>query len=259
MKYNTVILDWAGTAVDFGCFAPVAAFQKAFERVGLAPTIEETRAPMGMKKWDHIKKMLSGKRLAAEFMEKYGREAKEDDIETIYDTFETELFKVLDGYAQPLPGVCETIALLREKGVKIGSTTGYTSKMMQIVTQKAKEYDYAPDSMVTPDDVCEMGRPYPYMIWKNLRILQVKNIQEVVKVGDTAADIREGKNAGCVSVGIIKGSSILGWSHEEWEKADDTSKKEACESARQAFEAAGADAVLYDITELPAFMENQKG
>ena len=71
MNYKTVILDWAGTAIDFGCFAPVAAFKKAFERAGLRPTIEETRAPMGMKKWDHIKKMLRGERLAAEFAEKY--------------------------------------------------------------------------------------------------------------------------------------------------------------------------------------------
>ncbi len=255
MKYNTVILDWAGTAVDFGCFAPVAAFQKAFEQSGIFPTIEETRAPMGMKKWDHIKKMLDGERLAAEFFRKYGRKPEEADIQKIYDTFEAELFAVLDQYAEPLPDVCDTLERLRSMGVKIGSTTGYTAQMMEIVTREAEKHGYAPDCLIAPDDVCGMGRPYPYMIWKNLRQMGVKNIHEVVKVGDTEADIREGKNAGCISVGVIKGSSMLGWTSEEWNAASDAARKEACASARKAFEAAGADAVLLDITELPAFME----
>ena len=255
MKYNTVILDWAGTTVDFGSFAPVAAFQKAFERAGLEPTIDETRAPMGMKKWDHIKKMLRGERLAAEFVQKYGREPDDSDIQKIYDVFETELFAVLEGYAEPLPGVCETVRALREKGVRIGSTTGYTAAMMEIVAPRAKEYGYAPDCIVCPDDVCGMGRPYPYMIWKNLRRLEVKNVLDAVKVGDTAADIREGRYAGCVSIGVIKGSNILGWTLEEWENAEEGAREEACAKARQAFLDAGADVVLNDITELPAFLE----
>ena len=29
-KIECIIMDWAGTAVDYGCFAPVAAFLKAF-------------------------------------------------------------------------------------------------------------------------------------------------------------------------------------------------------------------------------------
>lgn len=30
-----VIFDWAGTTVDFGCFAPVSAFAEAFARQAL--------------------------------------------------------------------------------------------------------------------------------------------------------------------------------------------------------------------------------
>lgn len=29
-KISCVIMDWAGTAVDFGCFAPLNAFLKVF-------------------------------------------------------------------------------------------------------------------------------------------------------------------------------------------------------------------------------------
>ena len=45
-----VIFDWAGTTVDFGCFAPVSAFVEAFRKAGIDVTLEETRAPMGKLK-----------------------------------------------------------------------------------------------------------------------------------------------------------------------------------------------------------------
>ncbi|MFR1296342.1 MAG: hypothetical protein ACLSBH_13430 [Coprobacillus cateniformis] len=58
MKIEAVIFDWAGTTVDYGCFAPVQAFHDAFEAYGLHPTFDEIRQPMGMLKIDHIKTML---------------------------------------------------------------------------------------------------------------------------------------------------------------------------------------------------------
>ena len=54
MKPQLVIFDWAGTTVDYGCFAPVNAFALAFQKFGITPTVEEIRAPMGMLKRDHI-------------------------------------------------------------------------------------------------------------------------------------------------------------------------------------------------------------
>lgn len=47
---QAVIFDWAGTTVDYGCFAPVQAFQEAFAHHGVPVTLEETRKPMGMLK-----------------------------------------------------------------------------------------------------------------------------------------------------------------------------------------------------------------
>ena len=62
---EAVIFDWAGTTVDFGCFAPVQAFIETFKAAGVEPTMEETRAPMGMLKIDHICTMLKMDRIAA--------------------------------------------------------------------------------------------------------------------------------------------------------------------------------------------------
>ncbi|MGH8404885.1 MAG: phosphonoacetaldehyde hydrolase, partial [Pseudomonas sp.] len=54
-KLQAVVLDWAGTVVDFGSFAPTQIFVEAFGEFGVAVSLEEARGPMCMGKWDHIR------------------------------------------------------------------------------------------------------------------------------------------------------------------------------------------------------------
>ncbi|EEG55909.1 hypothetical protein [Enterocloster asparagiformis] len=83
MKYEAVIFDWAGTTVDYGCFAPVQTFVEVFQDYGIRPTVEETRKPMGMLKWDHIKAMLGMERIRSEFVKRYGREPENRDVDAL--------------------------------------------------------------------------------------------------------------------------------------------------------------------------------
>ena len=54
-RINAVILDWAGTTVDFGSFAPTQIFVEAFRQAfAVEITLEEARVPMGLGKWQHI-------------------------------------------------------------------------------------------------------------------------------------------------------------------------------------------------------------
>jgi len=251
MKIKTIILDWAGTSVDFGSFAPVEAFMSAFAEYGINPTADETRAPMGLAKRTHVAMMLSGERLSAEWVSKYGRTHTESDIDSVYEKFEPALFSVLKNYTNPLPNVLDVVAQIRAMGIKIGSTTGYTRQMMDIVAPLAKENGYAPDYLVCPEDVDGKGRPYPYMIWRNLEALGCTHISEVLKIGDTEADMQEGKAAGCLSVGVIIGSSVLGLSENELASLDPAQKAEAFEAARQKYLASGADYVIESIAQLP--------
>jgi phosphonoacetaldehyde hydrolase len=259
MKIKTIILDWAGTSVDFGSFAPVDAFMSAFESYGISPTANETRAPMGLAKRTHIAMMLSGERLAAEWISKYGKPHTEADIDKLYEKFEPALFGVLKNYAKPIPGVLETVAWIRSQGIKIGSTTGYTSQMMDIVVPLAKENGYAPDHLVCPEDVGGKGRPYPYMIWRNLEYLGCTDISEVLKIGDTQADMQEGKAAGCKSIGIIVGSSVLGLSEDELSALDCRSKENLFAAVREKYFEYGADFVIDSISELPKLMQTIGG
>jgi len=255
MNIDTVILDWAGTAVDFGSFAPVNALRFAFNAYGINPTDDEIRLPMGLAKRDHVKTMLSGVRLSSDWENINGNSFTEKDIDGIYEKFEPALFKTLPNHAAPLPGVLAVVEWLRMKGIKIGSTTGYTREMMDIIVPLAKKCGYSPDFIACPDDVGNMGRPYPYMLWQNLRMLKCTSVKKVLKIGDTAADMEEGHAAGCLCVGVIKGSSLLGLSQTEYDNLNNIDKNSLYAKVRQIYNKAGADFVINEITDLPTLIE----
>ena len=234
-KIEAVIFDWAGTTVDYGCFAPVQAFSEVFKEFGVTPTMEEVRKPMGMLKIDHIRTMLSMDRIQQCWQEKYNRPSNEEDVQKMYAVYEAKLLSVLDQYADPKP-------------------YGYTDKMMTIVTKCAEENGYRPDVWFSPDSVELKGRPYPYMVFKNMQELEVTSVANVVKVGDTISDIKEGKNAGVLSIGVIEGSSELGLSEEEYEALSQEEKDSLCKKVRTSFLEAGADAVILNMSELNEYI-----
>lgn len=156
---------------------------------------------------------------------------------------------ILDRFAQPKPYVLEVVKELRARGIKIGSTTGYTDDMMAVVVPKAKEAGYEPDTWFSPDSVGHVGRPYPYMIFQNMEALHVSSVEHVVKVGDTVSDILEGKHAGVFTVGVVEGSSEMGLT-EEYDALTQEKKEEKIEEVRQRFQKAGADAVILHMGEL---------
>lgn len=244
MNITTVILDWAGTTVDYGCLAPVGAFQEAFNQAGYEPTLEEIRAWMGLPKRDHI----------AAILQNIGHDLA--DVDRIYALFESALFAVLPDYCEPLPGVVDAVTQLRAMGIRVGSTTGYTRAMMGVVVPLAARQGYAPDCVVCPDDTDGVGRPYPYMLWRGAHLLQAQAIQHVVKVGDTLADIHEGRNAGCISVGVLAGSSMVGLSRGEIAAMSQSEIAVSFAAAELAYREAGADFVIATIADLPGLIES---
>lgn len=254
-KVEGVILDWAGTTVDFGCFAPVNVFIDIFKNAGINVTMAEAREPMGMLKIDHIRAMLSMPRVATLWEEKYGRSFTEQDVEVLYAEFEPALMASLSSYTDPIPGVVETIDTLRNQGLKIGSTTGYTNTMMEVVVPNALKKGYHPDVVITPDATNSMGRPYPYMIYRNMEALKLSASWKVVKVGDTISDIKEGVHAGVWSVGVIIGSSEMGLSSEEFANLSEAEKQAAIDKTAQSFMENGADFTIQTMRELPQLID----
>ncbi|ANE45830.1 phosphonoacetaldehyde hydrolase [Paenibacillus swuensis] len=253
-RIKAVILDWAGTVIDYGCFAPMHAFIQVFEEAGVRITTREARIPMGMLKWDHIEAILQMERIKVAWADRYGKEAVKEDVDRLYVRFETILMESLQTYTDPIPGALETVNQLREAGIAIGSTTGYTSGMMETIVPEAKRKGYSPDYWIASDQV-KAGRPYPYMIFQNLNELGIFPPSAVIKVGDTVSDVLEGKNAGVWTVAVIRGSSELGLTEEEVYSLPEDELAVRLNQARRTFEEAGADYVIGSIHLLPSVID----
>ena len=108
-KIECVILDWAGTAVDYGCFAPVSAFIESFRTLGLEVSAAETRAHMGLTKIEEIRALFRIGHVSQAFREKYGRDYNENDIQACYAEFQRLLFSTLRNYSGPIAHVVEYV------------------------------------------------------------------------------------------------------------------------------------------------------
>ena len=72
----------------------------------------------------------------------------------------------------------------------------------------------------------------------------------VVKVGDTVSDIKEGKNAGVFTIGVIEGSSEMGLTQEEYERLPQSEKDNLVRTVEKTYKEAGADAAIRNMSEL---------
>jgi phosphonoacetaldehyde hydrolase len=243
-KIAGVICDWAGTTVDFGCLSPVAAFAKAFNDFGHPVSFEEIRTFMGILKFDHVKALLE---LTKErFIERFGRESNQTDAADIYSNFETALFESLSKYAKPINGAVEFGAFLQKKSIPLGSTTGYTAKMMDIVASEAAKYGFAAQCIVTPKDDLP-GRPHPFLIYQNAIKLGCYPLWNIVKIGDTVSDMKEGRNAGCWCVGVSVSGNEMGLSEAEISTLDADTFESKKTKAKETLENAGAHLVIDGI------------
>ncbi len=211
---KALILDWAGTTVDYGSFAPTAVFLRLFASQNVTITAEDARSGMGLMKKDHLRTILARPSVAEAWQAAHGAPANETDIDNLFNNFVPLQISVLKDFAQPIPGVLEALNAVRQQGIKIGSTTGYLRSMMDILAPEAERRGYVPDAIVCPDEVTG-GRPAPWMCYENAMRLNVYPMQAMLKIGDSIAHIEEGLNAGMWTVGLSISGNMLGLSEAE--------------------------------------------
>ncbi|PIE09563.1 MAG: phosphonoacetaldehyde hydrolase [Rhodobacterales bacterium] len=253
-QFKAAIFDWAGTMIDFGSFAPMGVFVKAFERFGITATIAQARAPMGAAKWDHIRAMMDNPEIAAQWEAKYGAAPTDADVDKVYEVFVPMNEEVVADYADLIPGALETVHYLRERGIKIGSTTGYTRSIMERVLPVAAAQGYAPDNLICSDDLPE-GRPGPLGIYQTMVDLVAYPPAAILKVDDTAPGIAEGASAGCVTVGLLLTGNAAGLTVEEAAALSEAEKQAIRDRVGPELSAAGADHLIDSVADLPALIE----
>jgi len=254
-RFKAVVFDWAGTMIDFGSFAPMGVFVEAFRRFGVEATIAEARAPMGSPKRAHIKAMLMAPRLSAEWAGVHGAAPTEDDIDRIYKVFVPMNEEVVAEHGNLVPGAAAMIADLRARGLKIGSTTGYTRSIMERVFPVATAQGYTPDNCVCADDLPE-GRPGPLQMYQTFIDLRAYPPSAVIKVDDTEPGIAEGIAAGCVTVGVALSGNHAGLTPEDLAALSAPEVDALRARAGSALREAGAHHIIDTVADLPALIDS---
>ncbi|MEL7258645.1 MAG: phosphonoacetaldehyde hydrolase [Pseudomonadota bacterium] len=249
-RFSAVVFDWAGTTVDFGSFAPMGVFVKAFAEFGITATIDEARGPMGAAKWDHIRAMMDMPSIARQWQHTRGRVATDADVDEVYKVFVPMNEKVAAEYADLVPGCAEAIAELRQMGLKIGSTTGYTRSIMEHVLPVAAAQGYTPDNLVCSDDLPE-GRPGPLGMYQCMIDLVAYPPNSILKVDDTAPGIAEGVSAGCITVGVTLSGNAVGKTPHELKALPENEVALLRKHATKILLDAGADHVIDTVADLP--------
>lgn len=246
---QAVILDWAGTTVDHGSLAPIRVLQKIFADRGIEISEEEARRDMGILKKDHIRALLGIPRIAETWRNRYRRVPEEEDVEALFADFIPQQISCLAECSSVICGVSRAVKRLRDRGLKIGSTTGYTRPMLDVLLPHAAAQGYAPDCALCPDDV-GAGRPLPWMIYESAVRMKVCPLEAVIKVGDTISDIEEGLNAGTWAIGVAQTGNMIGLTEDGWKALSEVERAERLQDARQKFLRAGAHYVIDTLADL---------
>lgn len=256
-RFDLVILDWAGTVVDFGCQAPVAALREAFAKRGVVITDAQARRDMGKSKEDHVRALLQEAGVAAAWIGAVGGEPSDEDVHSLMLDLGPLMRDQAARSAQLIEGARPVIDALRAEGVKIGSSTGYTREMMAPVLKEAARQGYSPDHLVCSGET-PAGRPTPLMIYKACAELGVWPLSRVVKVDDTEAGVAEGRAAGCFTIGVTASGNQVGLSAAEFGALPASDREARVKAAERALRAAGADVVIETIAQLTAVLSNPR-
>ena len=258
MKIEMVVLDWAGTTVDHGSVAPIHALEEVFATAGVPVTRDLLRRSMGLAKKDHIREVLAIPEVCNHWAMQHHVEPEERDVEALYASFTPRMMEALAPSSALIPGIVEVAGRLRERGIRIGATTGYTRPMLDQLLTPAAEAGYAPDLSLCPDDVGG-GRPLPWMCFRLGIELRVSALWRSVKLGDTVSDVAEGKNAGMWTIGVTRTGNGVGLTLDEWDALSPAGQQQLLRSAEEPLRAAGAHYLLESVADCLPILDEIEG
>ena len=256
-RVKALVLDWSGTTADAYVIAPAVVFAEVFEKEGVTISMKEARGPMGLRKDLHIKALTEDPQIRERWKDVHGKYPDQSDVDRMFEVFVPSQLACLPAHTGLLPGVADVVSRLQQQGIKVGCSTGFTRPMVDVLEKAAKEQGMVLDASVAGDEVVQGARPRPFMVYRNLDLMDAWPIQAVIKVDDTVSGIGEGLNGGCWSVGVSRYSNYMNInSHQE---ADDMPAAEfdrRHDETREILRNAGAHYVIDSFAEIESVIED---
>ncbi len=199
MPVELVIFDIAGTLIE-DHDEVTDSFLAALRNSGITVADDEIKEWKGSSKREVI-----GHFVARQF----GSCRIGPMIEQTYSNFRFLIEKrYAAGAVIPIAGANDTLRWLRERKIKIATTTGFYRELRDTILRSAG-WENTFDANVCSDDVIH-GRPAPDMIFRAMQLTAVSEAAKVVNVGDTPLDLQSGAAAKVgASVGVLTGKHTV--------------------------------------------------
>lgn len=209
-KVSMVMFDLSGTTVydDTGVRD---CLYKAAQEFNLKTTPDEILLNMGTNKI-HLYQFLiareMGKQIDIKDFEKIQDPETYEVAKRVFDRYQELMIEHYRREVKEIPGACDTFRWCHAHGIKVATDTGFHRVIVEAIMDglgwvRDGLVDIAVDVEHVPG---EIGRPAPFMIFYAMTQLNIQSVHEVLKVGDTPADMLEGRNAGCRGViGVLSG------------------------------------------------------
>ncbi len=239
---QAVILDWGGTVLDHGCCGAVQAMRRTMQEAGVEPTEGDLRRKMGIEKLEQFRGLFESERVREAWAHRHGAPLNEDGLARLRERYTQIELETPERHL--LPGVMPLHEFLRQLGVLIAMTTSQERPVMEQMASMAARQGFLPQATVCPDDAAGAGRPAPYMCYQVATRLRLHPLGACVKVGDTVADMQEGRSAGMWTVGVAETGNEVGLDLSALSTLPPAERALRVANARTRLKAAGAHFVV---------------
>jgi phosphonatase-like hydrolase len=209
-KVSMVMFDFAGTTIDDKTAVRDCLYEAAVE-FDLKTDPEEVLMHIGTNKIHLYQFLIARSQGKSVTIETFERNKDPETYEAAMKVFDRYTELMIDYYRhdiRPMPGAEDTFRWLHERDIKVAIDTGFHRNVAEaIVEGTGWVRDGLVDLVVDVEHAPhERGRPAPFMMFYAMMQLNIQSVHEVIKVGDTPADMLEGVNAGCAAVvGVLSG------------------------------------------------------
>ncbi len=209
-KISMVMFDLSGTTVydDTGVRD---CLYKAAQEYKLDTTPDEILLHMGTNKI-HLYQFLiarsRGQNIDFKDFEKIQDPDTYELAKNVFDRYEVLMIEHYRNEVKEVPGASDTFRWCHDHGIKVATDTGFHREITEaIMDGLGWVRDGLVDCSAHVQSVSgERGRPAPFMLFYAMEQLDIQSVHEVIKIGDTPADMLEGRNAGCLGVvGVLSG------------------------------------------------------
>lgn len=257
-RIKLVVLDLDGTAVDFGARGSAGAMLEAFSRRRIMLTMQQVRGSLGLPNYEHVRTLLEMPAVSEQYQTVHGRRWNEADAMDLAHELGELQAEFVARHCDLVPELPACVEELKRRGIHLATTTSYPRAVAEQIWDLLGIEGLAFDSHVAADDT-PSGRPAPWMIFRLMQELDAFPPQCVVKVGDTAADIEEGRNAGCWTAGVIDSGNEIGLSAKEWQTLTPAEQEERQHNVVRKLLQTCASDWLPTLADLPAAIDDFEG